>query len=109
MAFARCASRSRQRLQALASEPPSLERCRLRQALPDSVIDAALKTDDVLDRTIDDLDLRELLANVDDQDDLNRQVEAAVTQAVKDSLVDRLLNLLCAGRSAHPFSGPDRR
>ncbi|MBF4762963.1 hypothetical protein ISU07_07465 [Nocardioides islandensis] len=64
------------------------------RALPDSVIDAALKTDDVLDRTIDDLDLRELLANVDDQDDLNRQVEAAVTQAVKDSLVDRLRNLL---------------
>jgi hypothetical protein len=64
------------------------------KALPDSVIDAALKTDDVLDRTIDDLDLRELLANVDDQDDLNRQVEAAVTQAVKDSLVDRLRNLL---------------
>jgi hypothetical protein len=64
------------------------------KALPDSVIDAALKTDAVLDRTIDDLDLRELLANVDDQDDLNRQVEAAVTQAVKDSLVDRLRNLL---------------
>ncbi len=64
------------------------------KALPDSVIDAALKTDDVLDRTIDDLDLRELLANVDDQDDLNRQVKAAVTQAVKDSLVDRLRNLL---------------
>ena len=64
------------------------------KALPDSVIDAALKTDDVLDRTIDDLDLRELLANVDDQDDLNRQVEAAVTQAVKDSLVDRLRTLL---------------
>jgi len=64
------------------------------KALPDSVVDAALKTDDVLDRTIDDLDLRELLANVDDQDDLNRQVEAAVTQAVKDSLVDRLRNLL---------------
>jgi hypothetical protein len=64
------------------------------KALPDSVIDAALKTDDVLDRSIDDLDLRELLANVDDQDDLNRQVEAAVTQAVKDSLVDRLRNLL---------------
>ena len=35
------------------------------RALPDSVVDAALKTDDVLTRTIDDLDLRTLLANVD--------------------------------------------
>ena len=56
------------------------------RALPDSVIDAALKTDDVLIRAIDDLDLRAVLANLDDQDDLNQQVEAAVTQAVKDSL-----------------------
>ena len=64
------------------------------RALPDSVIDAALKTDDVLTRAIEDLDLRTLLANLDDQDDLNAQVEAAVTQAVKDSLADRLRDLL---------------
>ncbi len=64
------------------------------RAIPDSVIDGALKTDDVLTRAIEDLDLREILANLDDQDDLNRQVEAAVTQAVKDSLVDRLRDLL---------------
>ena len=64
------------------------------RALPDSVINAAVKTDDVLDRTIDDLDLRTLLANLDSQHDLNQQVEAAVTRAVKDSLVDRLRNLL---------------
>ena len=64
------------------------------RALPDSVVDAALKTDDVLTRTIDDLDLRALLANLDDQNDLNQQVEAAVTQAVKDSLADRLRDLL---------------
>ena len=64
------------------------------RALPDSVIDAALKTDDVLIRTINDLDLRALLANLDDQDDLNQQVEAAVTQAVKDSLAARLRDLL---------------
>ena len=43
------------------------------RALPDSVIDAALKTDDVLTRAIDDLDLRSLLANLDDQDDLNHR------------------------------------
>ncbi len=64
------------------------------RAIPDSVVDAALKTDDVLTRAIEDLDLRDILANLDDQSDLNQQVEAAVTQAVKDSLVDRLRNLL---------------
>lgn len=64
------------------------------RAIPDSVIDAALKTDDVLTRTIDDLDVRELLSNIDDADDLNAQVEAAVTEAVKDSLEQRLRDLL---------------
>jgi hypothetical protein len=64
------------------------------RALPDSIINRALKTDDVLDRAIDDLDLRALLTNLDDQDDLEQQVEQAVTQAVKDSLEARLRGLL---------------
>ena len=64
------------------------------RAVPDSVVDATLKTDDVLTRAIDDLDLRAILADLDDQQSLNQQVEAAVTQAVKDSLVDRLRDLL---------------
>jgi hypothetical protein len=64
------------------------------RALPDSVVDAALKTDDVLTRAIEDLDLRALLANLDDPGELNAQVEAAVTRAVKDSLADRLRDLL---------------
>ncbi|MCW2773952.1 MAG: hypothetical protein JWN91_2278 [Nocardioides sp.] len=64
------------------------------RALPDSVVDAALKTDDVLTRAIDDLDLRALLENLDDQDDLNQQLDAAITQAVKDSLAARLRELL---------------
>jgi hypothetical protein len=64
------------------------------RALPDSVVNAAVKTDDVLIRTIDDLDLRTLLSNLDDQRSLNQQVEDAVTQAVKDSLADRLRDLL---------------
>ena len=62
--------------------------------LPASVVDAALKTDDVLNRTIEDLDLRDLLDNLDDQDDLNQQIESAVTRAVQDSLSDRLGDLL---------------
>lgn len=64
------------------------------RAIPDSVVDAALKTDDVLLRTIADLDLRALLANLDDQADLNAQLEEAVTQAALDSLADRLRDLL---------------
>ena len=64
------------------------------RALPDSVVDAALKTDDVLTRAIDDLDLRAVLADLDDQHSLDQQMEAAVTQAVKDSLVDRLRDLV---------------
>lgn len=64
------------------------------RALPDSLVDAALKTDDILTRAIEDLDLREVLANLDDQRGLNDQVEAAVTQAVKDSLADRLRDLV---------------
>ena len=64
------------------------------RALPDSVVDAALKTDDVLVRAIDDLDLRSLLSNIDDPDELNAQVEAAVTRAVRESLIARLRGLL---------------
>ena len=64
------------------------------RALPDSVINAALKTDDLLVRTIDKLDLRAVLADLDDPHDLNAQVAAAVTQAVKDSLAARLRSLV---------------
>jgi hypothetical protein len=64
------------------------------RALPDSVVNAAVKIDDVLIRTIDDLDLRTILANLDDQNDLNQQINAAVTRAVKASLVARLRDLL---------------
>ncbi|WP_395659001.1 hypothetical protein [Nocardioides sp.] len=64
------------------------------RALPDPVVDAALKTDDILTRAIDDLDLPTLLANLDDQETLDQQVEAAVTQAVEESLAARLEGLL---------------
>lgn len=64
------------------------------RALPDSVINGALKTDDVLRRAINDLDLRMLLANLNDSDDLTRQINAAVADAVKRSLVARLRDLL---------------
>jgi hypothetical protein len=64
------------------------------RALPDSLINSVLKTDDVLRRTINALDLRSLLANLNDPDELTQQVNAAVTQAVKDSLTARLRDLL---------------
>lgn len=64
------------------------------RAIPDSAINKVLKTDDVLTRAINDLDLRDLLANLDNQDDLEKQIEAAVTGAVEESLKARLSNLL---------------
>ncbi len=64
------------------------------RALPDSFINSALKTDDVLRRTINDLDLRKLLANLNNSADLNHQIDAAVTEAVKRSLAARLRSLL---------------
>lgn len=64
------------------------------RALPDGLINSALKTDDVLRRTINNLDLRELLANLNDSHDLTQQINQAVTDAVKRSLVARLRGLL---------------
>jgi hypothetical protein len=62
--------------------------------LPDSVINAALKTDDVLRRAINDLDLRTLLTNLKNPDELTRQINSAVTKAVEASLIARLRSLL---------------
>ena len=64
------------------------------RALPDSLLNSALKTDDVLKRTINGLDLRAVLAELNNPDELNRRIKDAVTQAVKDSLVARLRDLL---------------
>ena len=64
------------------------------RALPDSLINSALKTDDVLRRTINDLDLNSLLANLDDPNELSQQLNTAVTKAVKGSLIARLRDLL---------------
>jgi hypothetical protein len=64
------------------------------RALPDSVINSALKTDDVLRRTIRNLDLRDVLSHLNDPGNLNAEIEAAVTKAVRDSLIARLRDLL---------------
>jgi len=64
------------------------------RAIPASLIDNALATDDVLRRTIGNLDLRTLLANLGNSHDLTTQVNAAVTKAVTDTLTARLRTLL---------------
>ena len=60
------------------------------RAVPDALIDKTLTTDDVLRRTINDLDLRALLANLGNRQELNAQVDAAVTKAVMERLADDL-------------------
>lgn len=67
---------------------------RIVRALPDSVVDSAVETDDVLVRTVDELDVRALVDDLDDPTALDRQLETAVTQAVRDSLEDRLRDLV---------------
>jgi hypothetical protein len=64
------------------------------RALPDSLINGALKTDDVVRRTIKKLDLRALLTNLNDGDQLTDQINSAVTDAVKEALIARLRDLL---------------
>lgn len=59
-------------------------------AIPDALIDGALTTDDVLRRTINDLDLRALLANLSNRQAMTAQVDTAVTKAVMDRLKDDL-------------------
>lgn len=63
-------------------------------ALPPTVIDHALTTSAVLRGTIDGLDLRRVLANLNNPDDLTQQIRGAVTKAVEQALLDRLRALL---------------
>lgn len=64
------------------------------RALPDSLVDGALDTEDVLVRAIDELDLRAVLDDLDDPDQLDARVEAAITEGVRKSLVDRVRDLI---------------
>lgn len=63
--------------------------------LPASLIDRTLKTDDLLRRTIDRLDLRKLLHNLSNPDQLTSLINAAVTQAAQDTLTAKLKDLAC--------------
>jgi hypothetical protein len=68
-----------------ASNLSGFQKAALR-AIPDAVVDKAITTDDILRRTINDLDLRTLLTNIGDRQKLNAQVDAAVMKAVTDRL-----------------------
>jgi hypothetical protein len=60
------------------------------RAVPDILIDRTLTTDDILRRTINDLDLRALLANFSNRQELTTQVDTAVMNAVLERLSDVL-------------------
>ena len=64
------------------------------RAIPGSLIDRTFTTDDVLRRTINDLNLRTLLGSLDSSKDLTSQIGSAVSKAVVDALVARLRGLL---------------
>ncbi|MGQ0630928.1 MAG: hypothetical protein ACT4P1_07785 [Sporichthyaceae bacterium] len=57
---------------------------------PDSLIDRGLPTDDVLRRSVAELDLRALLNDLDDPSQINRLIRDAVVEGVKSSLLARL-------------------
>lgn len=60
------------------------------RAIPDRVIDNRLKTDNVLRRGVEELDIRKLLDNLDEPSELNQVVRKAITSAVKDEIIDSL-------------------
>ena len=62
--------------------------------LPDGVVDAAVPTDEVLERAIVALDLQDLLSDLDGGSGIEDAVEEAVTQAVRDTVLDRIRGLL---------------
>lgn len=60
---------------------------------PDSLIDRGLPTDDVLRRSVAELDLRALLNDLDDPSEINALIRDAVVEGVKKSLRARLRGL----------------
>ena len=76
-----------------ASDASAVTRWAVR-AVPDSVIDRALPTDDVLRRAIARLDVRALLSALDDPDQLGIALTPTLTDAVKQTLTEQLRSLL---------------
>lgn len=63
------------------------------RALPSAVIDRALPTDQVLRQAVGNLDVRSLLVDLDNPDQLGGLVSRAVTTAVEQTLGARLVGL----------------
>lgn len=61
---------------------------------PDSLIDRGLPTDDVLRRSVAELDLRALLGDLDDPSRINTLIRDAVVEGVKKSVLARLRGLV---------------
>jgi hypothetical protein len=59
-------------------------------AIPDETVDGALPTAPLLLRAIDALDVDELVRDLDDPDQLDAAIRAAILQAARDQILDRL-------------------
>jgi hypothetical protein len=60
------------------------------RTLPAGVVDSALPTGDLLRRAVGKLDANQLLRNLDNPNQLESAVRAAIEQAARDEIVDRL-------------------
>ena len=76
-----------------ATDLNSLAKLAIR-TVPDSVINGALPTDEVLRQAVENLDVRALLTDLDDTDQLSDLVTRAVTKAVQQTLTARLRSLV---------------
>ena len=59
-------------------------------AIPDETVDSALPTGPVLRRAVDELDVDALVRDLDDPDQLQSAIRAAILQAARDQIVDQL-------------------
>ncbi|WGL51367.1 hypothetical protein P5P86_15540 [Nocardioides sp. BP30] len=76
-----------------ASDLNSLAKLAIR-ALPDSIVDRALPTDEVLRQAIENLDVRSLLTGLDDSDHLGDLVTRAVVKAAEQTITAKLRGLV---------------
>lgn len=60
------------------------------KAIPDGTVDRLLPTAPLLRRSIDKLDVRQLIRELDDPHKLDAAIRSAVTQAARDEALDRL-------------------
>jgi hypothetical protein len=60
------------------------------EALPDSTIDSALPTGPLLLRAVDELDVERLVRDLENSDQLQSAIRAAILRAARDEILDRL-------------------